>query len=107
MKGELEESIREIGFPYTVIVKPGLLLGNRTESGPAEAIVRGIAQALGLISKKWLTDWWAQDVDTIGNATVAAGIQCVEGKREKRVWEVGMSDIIRIGRTERKGGRGD
>ena len=106
MKGELEEAVKEIGFPYTVIVKPGLLMGKRTDSRPAEALFRHLAYALGLISKRWLTDWWAQDVDIIGNATVAAGIQCLEGKREKGVWEVGMSDIIRLGRTEWKYGKG-
>lgn len=106
MKGELEESVKDIGFPYTVIVKPGLLLGKRTESRPAEAILRGIAQALGFINKTWFTDWWAQDVDTIGNATVVAGVACLEGKRQQGVWEVGMSDIIRMGRTEWKGGKG-
>jgi len=106
MKGELEESVRDIGFPYTVIVKPGLLVGKRTDSRPAEAVLRVIAQELGLISKRWLTDWWAQDVETIGNATVVAGVQCLEGKKEKGVWEVGMSDIIRMGRTEWKEGKG-
>ena len=106
MKGELEEAVKGIGFPYTVIVKPGLLVGMRTESRPAEAVLRNLAHALGFISQRWLTDWWAQDVDVIGNATVAAGIQCLEGKREKGVWKVGMSDIIRLGRTQWKDGKG-
>ena len=107
MKGELEEAIKEIGFLHTVIVKPGLLVGKRTESRPAEAILRSLAHAMGLVSKPWLMDWWAQDVDTIGNATVTAGLQCLEGKREKGVWEVGMSDIIKLGRTGWKGVKGD
>ena len=102
LKGELEEAIKGIGFPHTVIVKPGLLVGKRTESRPTEAVLRNLAHALGLISKPWLMDWWAQDVDTIGNASVAAAIQCLEGKRKKGVWEVGMGDIIRLGRTEWK-----
>ena len=106
MKGQLEEAVRELGFAYTVIVKPGLLVGKRTDSRPAEAIFRSMAHALGLISKTWLTDWWAQDVDVIGNATVAAGVRCIEGKREKGIWELGMSDIVRLGRTEWKGAKG-
>ena len=86
MKGELEEAEKGIGFPYTVIVKLELLVGKRTESRPAEAILRSVAHALGRVSKRWLTDWWAQDVHTIGNATVAAGVKSVEGKREQGVW---------------------
>lgn len=86
MKGELEEAIKETGFPCIVIVKLGLLVGKRTESRPAEAILRSLAHAMGLINKPYLTDWWAQDVDTIGNATVAAGLQCLGGKRRVGGW---------------------
>ena len=103
MKGQLEEAVKEIGFPYTVIVKPGLLVGSREDSRPAEAAFRGVATCMGAISKGWLTDWWAQDVDVIGRAVVNAGMQCVEGKRKEGIWEVNQSEIIKLGRTEWKG----
>ena len=101
MKAELEEAVKELGFQYTVILKPGLLVGRRTESRPSEAVFRGIAKSLSSISKG-LIDWWAQDVDVIGKAAVSAGMQCVEGKREEGVWIVSQSDIIKLGRTEWK-----
>ena len=101
MKAELEEAVKELGFQHTVILKPGLLVGGRTDSRPLEALFRGIAKSLGSISKG-LTDWWAQDVDVIGKAAVSAGMQCVEGKREEGVWIVSQSDIIKLGRTEWK-----
>lgn len=99
MKAELEEAVKAIGFPHTVILKPGLLLGTRQDSRPAEAMARKIAAGLGSISKS-LTDFWAQDADVIGKAAVAAGLQCVRGIREEGVWIVSQSDIVRMGRTE-------
>lgn len=105
MKGELDEAVKELGFPHTILVKPGLLVGTRKDSRPPEAVLRAVASGLGAISKRWLTDWWAQEADIIGRAAVAAGRQALEGKREEGVWVVSQSDIIRLGRTEWKGGK--
>lgn len=102
MKAELEEAVKELGFPHTVLVKPGLLVGKRKDTRLTEAILRTVANGMGAISKPGLEDWWAQDVDVIGRAAVAAGMQCLEGKREEGVWVVSQSDIIRLGRTEWK-----
>lgn len=35
--------------------------------------------------KDGLTEWWAQDADTIGKAAIAADFHCLEGKREKKL----------------------
>ena len=102
MKGTLEIAIKEIGFPHTVIIKPGLLMGKRNDSRPPEAFVRGIAKGLGVISKTWLTDWWVTDADVIGRATVRAAMQCIDGKRKEGVWQIGQSEILKLGRTEWK-----
>ena len=103
MKADLEEAVKDLKFPHTVIVKPGLLLGTRKDFRPPEAILQAIANGLGTISKRWLTEWWAQDADVIARAAVAAGMQCVEGKREAGVWIISQSDIIRLGRAEWNG----
>lgn len=101
MKGEIEESFKVIGFAHTIIVRPGLLLGERAESRPPEAFLRIIASGLGLVSKK-LVDFWAQDSLEIGRAAVSSVIQCAEGKREEGVWVVEQADILKLGRTEWK-----
>ena len=101
MKAELEEEVKKLDFLHTVIIKPGLLLGDRKESRPAEAASRAIANALGKISKA-LTNPWAQDVDVIGRCAVRAAEQCLEGKREKGVWIIGQGDIIRFGAAAAK-----
>lgn len=100
MKAELEEAMKVLGFKYTIIIRPGMLVGDRSDSRPAEAVFRGIAKGLGGVSRKWLTDWWAQDVDVIGRAVVAAAIQCAESKRESGICQIEQSQIIKLGRTE-------
>ncbi|KAL8812244.1 MAG: hypothetical protein Q9200_001185 [Gallowayella weberi] len=98
MKADLEDAITALEFPHTVILKPGLLVGTRQDVRVTEAVLRTVAKGLALISKAWLTEWWAQDVDVIGRAAVAAALECSEGKRDKGVWIVEQSDIIRLGR---------
>lgn len=98
MKAELEDAVKELGFPHTVIIKPGLLVGSRQDLRLAEAVLQTVAKGLAAISKSWLTEWWAQDTGVIGRAAVAAALQCSEGKREKGVWSVGQADIIQLGR---------
>ncbi|CAA9966158.1 hypothetical protein CFE70_009555 [Pyrenophora teres f. teres 0-1] len=97
MKGELEDAVKALGFKHTVILRPGLIVGERTESRPAEAAIRWVAKGLGGLSPK-MTDWWAQDAGVIGRAAVEAGVRCAEGKREDGVWTVGMGEIVELGR---------
>ncbi|KAF2802228.1 NAD dependent epimerase/dehydratase family protein-like protein [Mytilinidion resinicola] len=99
MKGELEEAVKALGFEHTVIVRPGLIVGQRESAGAAEVVLRSVANGLG---KVWngLKDPWAQDSVVIARAAVAAGLACVEGKREAGVWVVGMGEIVRLGRVE-------
>ncbi|RDL37167.1 Uncharacterized protein BP5553_04600 [Venustampulla echinocandica] len=102
MKGELEEAVKGLGFDHTVILRPGLIVGEREESRPAEWLVRKIAGAAGMISTG-LKDVWAQDKDVIAKAAVSAGLKALEGGEDvPKVWMVGQSDIVRLGRTEWK-----
>lgn len=103
MKIDLEVAIKELKFPNTVIVKPGLIVGTRTESRPAEAALRGLARGLGAINGGLLKDGWAQDADVIARAAVRAGERAsadLEGRKEGevKVWEVGMKEILKLGR---------
>lgn len=101
MKGELEEAITALDFEKTLFVKPGLIVGQRTDSRPPEYILRAVALGMGKISGGRLKDFWAQDADVIGKAAVAAGLLAHEGKApEGKVWSVGQADVIRLGRTE-------
>jgi len=101
MKGELDEAVKSLDFDHTVIVKPGLIVGSREDSRPAEAIVRGIAKFTGAISGGWLSDGWSQDADVIAKAAISAGLKALEGDAPK-VWELAQADVIRLGRKEWK-----
>jgi uncharacterized protein YbjT (DUF2867 family) len=100
MKGELEDAVKGLGFKHTVILKPGLIVGERDHSRPPEFVLRKVADFFGAVSGNRLKDFWAQDAEVIARAAIHAGLECVEGRKEDGVWEVGQADIIRLGRTE-------
>jgi len=101
MKGEIEDHIKELGFEHMVILRPGLIAGNREESRTGEAVIRKIAAGLGMISTH-LKDPWAQEAEVIGKAAVTAGLKALDGQAPEKVWILYGSDIIRLGRTEWK-----
>lgn len=101
MKGELEDAVKSLGFEHTVIVRPGLIVGDREEFRGPELVVRKIAGAMGALSNM-LKDPWAQDADVIAKAAVAAGNKALAGDSPSAVWEVGQSEIIKLGRAEWK-----
>jgi uncharacterized protein YbjT (DUF2867 family) len=102
MKGDLEEAVKALDFEHTIIVRPGLIVGDRKESRLAEGVVRNVAKLAGAISGNKLKDFWAQDADVIAEAAVRAGLDAVEGKATEKVRVVTQADIIRLGRTEWK-----
>ena len=102
MKGELEDAVQELGFDNVVILRPGLIVGNRQESRMAEGVLRKIAGFAGSVSGNALKDFWAQDDLVIARAAVKAGLDAVEGKATDKVKILGQSDIVRLGRTEWK-----
>jgi uncharacterized protein YbjT (DUF2867 family) len=101
MKAELETAVKALDFEHTVIIRPGLIVGTRSGSRPVEAIFRRTAQFLGAISGGLLKDSWAQDADVIGRAAVRAGLKTLDTETSAlKVWEVGQSDILSLGRAE-------
>lgn len=46
VKGEIEKAVRELSFPSLVILRPGLLLGERDESRPLEALAQAVLGTL-------------------------------------------------------------
>ena len=99
MKGELEDAVKELGFKHCVILRPGLLVGERKESRPSEWLVQQVARGAGAVGNG-LKDFWAQDAEVVAKAAVSAGLSCVEGRREEGVWVLEQKDIVRLGRTE-------
>jgi len=103
MKGELEDAVSELDFEKVVILRPGLLVGDREDSRPPEYAVRIIALGLSKISKSYFFDTWANPADEVGKAAVLAGLKCLDGTAPGgKVWTMGISEIVRLGRTEWK-----
>jgi nucleoside-diphosphate-sugar epimerase len=99
MKGELEEAVKQLGFEHTVILRPGLIVGQREDSRPPEFVFRKIAGWAGMVNES-LKNFWAQDADVIAKAAISAALQCHEGKVQEKVWMLNQSDIVRLGKTE-------
>lgn len=99
MKGELEEAVKELGFEHTIILRPGLILGERDDSRPAEFLFRKVANGMGILGNVF-KDVWAQDAEVIARAAISAGLKAVEGG--EKLIELGQSDVVRLGRTEWK-----
>ncbi|KAI9847997.1 MAG: hypothetical protein M1838_000669 [Thelocarpon superellum] len=103
MKAELEAAVSALEFEHVVIVKPGLLMGKREAPDLLQSALNTLARGVGLISGGRLVDFWAQDADIIGKATVTAALQAASGQGPAgRVWFVQQADIVRLGRTEWK-----
>ena len=49
MKGELEDAFRSMGFEKTIILKPGLLLGERNELRTAEWATQKLFRGMGAV----------------------------------------------------------
>jgi nucleoside-diphosphate-sugar epimerase len=99
LKGQVEEEVKKVGFEHIVIMRPGLLMGQREgNTGLGEALFQRLAKGLSLINKKHLTDPWALDVDQIAKAAVKAGSLCLEGKREGGVRLLQHKEIAALGR---------
>ena len=90
-----------MGFEKVVIVRPGLIVGERQEGRAVEGSLRALAKGLGAISGGHLKDFWAQDADVIARAAVTAGVMAVEGKAptDKKVWVVDQKEILRLGKN--------
>ncbi|EPQ64927.1 Bgt-2994 [Blumeria graminis f. sp. tritici] len=98
MKGELEDAVQKLGFKTVVILRPGLLLGDRAESRPAEWAVRKFAGIVGLLGQG-ATDFWAQDAAVVAQAAVSAGLTALKEDKGS-TWELTQADIVKMGRHE-------
>ena len=101
MKGQLEDAVEALGFEHTVFVRPGLLVGERSELRGLELVLQRTAGFLGGLSNR-LKDPWAQDAEVVARAAVQAALNCVEGRESEKVRVLSQWDIVRLGRTEWK-----
>lgn len=73
VKGEVEGALRGMPFEAIAILRPGLLLGDRVESRPAETIARAVAPVLNLVLVGPLAKYRSVQADHVAAAMIAAG----------------------------------
>ncbi|KAK8079728.1 hypothetical protein PG997_007546 [Apiospora hydei] len=93
MKNGVEDAIKELGFEHAVILKPGMIIAReKSKAWLAEKAVETMPQ--------FARDRLGQDASVIGRAAVAAAQMVEEGKAPSKYWEIGMADILKMGREE-------
>lgn len=101
MKGELEEAVQRLGFDHVVLVRPGFIGGHRAEARPAETVLKKLVGGVAWMpGGKGVAEGLMQPADWIARAAVRAGVECVEGTRDKGVWILDTKEIVRLGREE-------
>jgi len=98
MKGELEEDAKALDFEHTIILQPGAIAGKREKSRPIEAALTFVAGIVGKVHSA-LKDPWTQDADIIAKAAVNAALKAADGEIPDKVWTLGGSDILKLGRA--------
>ncbi|KAM3509928.1 hypothetical protein MY11210_006118 [Beauveria gryllotalpidicola] len=101
MKNGVEDAVKELDFEHGIILKPGLILGQREQSRTVEGLLQGLTYGLGRVSGA-AKDLIGQDADVIAKAAVRAAQIAEEGKAPSKYWVVEANDILRLGRTEWK-----
>lgn len=99
MKNGVEDAIKELDFEHSIILKPGLILGEREQSRGGEAAAQSLVRSLGKISAG-VRDKIGQEADVIAKAAVRAAQLAQEGKAPSKYWFVESDDIIKLGEKE-------
>lgn len=99
MKKGVEDTIESLGFDHGIILRPGMIFGEREQKRTAEGLAGGIIKTIGKISSA-AHDALGQEAEVIARAAVHAAQLAEQGKAPKKHWVLEGSDIIRLGRTE-------
>lgn len=81
VKGQIEEAIAALGFDRLAILRPSVLLGERRDSRPAEAIAQWGARALQFLFAGPLEKYKGIEADTVAQAMVNAVQKPYKGTR--------------------------
>ena len=103
MKIGVEDGIKELGFEHAVIVRPGIILGERKVMKQGEPAARAVVDWTGWIFGQGAKDLLGQDADVIAKAAVHAALLVEQGKVPEKYWVLDQADIVRLGRTEWNG----
>jgi uncharacterized protein YbjT (DUF2867 family) len=99
MKIGVEDTIKSLEFEQAIILRPGLILGDREV--PKTAGLNRVVYALGHI-RQGFQDSIGQEAEVIGRAAANATLLAKDGKAPSKFWVLEQADIVRLGRDEWK-----
>jgi nucleoside-diphosphate-sugar epimerase len=102
MKIGVEDSIEKAGFETAVVLRPGMIFGEREVPHAGMPFLMGVVKGVGRVFGKGVEDAIGQEADVIARAAVAAARIAEEGKAPSKFWVLEQGDIVRLGRTEWK-----
>jgi len=102
MKKGVEATIKSLDFETAIILRPGLILGEREVAHQGGPFMVGAARAVGRWFGIGMQDRFAQEAEVIARAAVHAAKLAEEGRAPEKYWVLEQSDIVRLGRTEWK-----
>jgi uncharacterized protein YbjT (DUF2867 family) len=94
VKGETERAVAQVGFRGVSVLRPSLLIGQRAESRPAEAVARAVVPLANPLLVGPLRRYRAISADDVGAAMVGAALRDEAGVR---VLE--YDDIVALARS--------
>ncbi|KAG5976480.1 hypothetical protein E4U55_007325 [Claviceps digitariae] len=97
MKNGVEDTIRELGFDHAVILKPGMILGEREQSRLAEGIFQKAVRGLGRVHAS-LQNAVGQEAEVIARAAIKAAQLAEGGQAPEKYWVLEASDILKLGK---------
>lgn len=101
MKNGVEDALKSLAFDQAVILKPGIILGERdsNRSRSVEGLVQTLIRSIGKVSQA-AQDKIGQDAAVIARAAIKAGQLADEGKAPAKFWYLQPSDIVKLGRAD-------
>jgi uncharacterized protein YbjT (DUF2867 family) len=100
VKGELEDGLRELAYPYLSIYQPGLLLGERSEHRKAEALGMKAMPAINALLQGPLKRYRGVEAATVARAMVNEIVMLAKGGESMRgVYYRRYDDIVALGNS--------
>jgi uncharacterized protein YbjT (DUF2867 family) len=100
VKGELEDGLRELAYPYLSIYQPGLLLGERSEHRKAEALGMKAMPAINALLQGPLKRYRGVEAATVARAMVNEIVMLAKGGESMLgVYHRRYDDIVALGNS--------
>jgi hypothetical protein len=98
MKNGVEDAIKEADFDHAVILKPGLIKGEREVGRAGDGLIVGVSGLIGKVFGQRAMDTWSQDAEIIGRAAVRAAEMVAAGRAPAKYWVIEGLEITEMGR---------